>query len=1068
MRTLTTLLAMTLCATVSAASAEDGLRQAFLSPPDAARPGVYWYFMDGNLDREGMTADLEAMAAAGIGNLVFLEVNVGVPRGPVDFLSEEWQDLFVHAVREAERLGIEITLGAGPGWTGSGGPWVDPAQSMQHLVASSVDVAGPASFDDLLPVPAARRPFFGALPGDLNARREAYYEDVSVLAFPTPTSDQRVADIDEKALYYRAPFSSSPGVKPYLPAPATFPEAPAGAAIPASEIIDLTDRLQADGRLAWDVPEGDWTIMRFGVRNNGANTRPAPQPGLGFECDKMSAAALDAHFAEYASKLLGKVGERKPGAGWTMLHMDSWEMGAQNWTPGFREAFVRRRGYDPQPYFPAYTGRIVGSLEQTERFLWDLRLTAEELVIENHAQHLKDLGRKHGFGLSIEPYDMNPTADLALGAVADVPMCEFWSEGYGFTTAFSVMEASSLAHVLGHPIVSAEAFTANSGEAMRQFPGSMKNQGDWAFCAGISRFVYHTFAHQPLDGERPGMTMGPYGVHWHRNQSWWPMVDAYHRYVTRCSHLLRQGTAVADVLYLIPEGAPHVFQPPASAVTNTGMMPDRKGYNFDAVAPGTLMGKATVVDGRVAFPGGTTYRLLVLPRFDTMTPALLDTLAALVEQGATVVGNPPVKSPSLVDFPACDAEVRAKATALWGGLEPPDGTTTRPHGAGRVIWGKRLNDADASKALLPDRGTWIWYPEGSPAQSAAPGEVLFRHLFTVDDPAKLASARVEATADNEFAITLNATIIAEGDDFHTVTSADARSALRAGENELTIRALNLGPNANPAGLAALLRLVDREGTEQVIVSDDTWTCRRPDEQGWKAAKVLGPAGMGPWRLSHATPKSGPYPGYDVTAAVLDGMGIRPDFEAAGPVRYTHRCTADRDIYFVTNTTDATVEVDCTFRAVSSAPECWNPLDGLTRALRVFHRADEHTTIPMRFEAHQSFFVVFPTSPPPTEPTQADRNFTDLTTFATLRGSWTVTFDEAWGKPGTTEFATLEDWTQRPEPAIRYYSGIATYRQTFDLPEGLPFGPCYLDLGTVHDMARIRLNGQDLGTLWTAP
>jgi len=119
------------------------LQNGFQNPPDSARPGVYWYFMDGNLSREAKTADLESMKAAGIGNLIFLEVDVGVPRGPVGFMSPEWQELFVHAVREAERLGIEITMGSGPGWAGSGGPWVEAGQSMQHLVASSVEVQGP-------------------------------------------------------------------------------------------------------------------------------------------------------------------------------------------------------------------------------------------------------------------------------------------------------------------------------------------------------------------------------------------------------------------------------------------------------------------------------------------------------------------------------------------------------------------------------------------------------------------------------------------------------------------------------------------------------------------------------------------------------------------------------------------------------------------------------------------------------------------------------------------------------------------------------------------------------------
>ncbi len=210
--------------------------------------------------------------------------------------------------------------------------------------------------------------------------------------------------------------------------------------------------------------------MRFGRTSTGACTRPAPLPGLGLESDKFDKAALDAHFDAFIGALLREVGPRKKRAesGWTMLHIDSWEMGAQNWTAAFRDEFRRRRGYDPLRYLPAITGRVVDSLEVSERFLWDLRQTAQELVIQNHAEHLKALGRKHGFGLSIEPYDMMPCADMSVGAVADVPMCEFWL--HGFDTTYSVIEAASVAHTCGRPIVAAEAFTSDHTEQWQAYP----------------------------------------------------------------------------------------------------------------------------------------------------------------------------------------------------------------------------------------------------------------------------------------------------------------------------------------------------------------------------------------------------------------------------------------------------------------------------------------------------------------------------------------------------------------------------------------------------------------------
>jgi hypothetical protein len=1076
------LMATLLC---TAAQAQEDLAADFRNPPDTARPGVYWYFMDGNLSREGMTADLESMKEVGIGNLVFLEVNVGVPRGPVDFLSEPWQELFVHAVREAERLGIEITLGSGPGWAGSGGPWVKPEQSMQHLVASSVEVKGPVDFQGVLPRPEPRKPFFAeAVSGELIEQRESYYQDVAVLAFPTTAGDERIANIDEKALYYRAPYTSQPGVKPYLPAPAEYPSVSPEAAIQQKTVVDLTDQLQPDGRLVWEVPPGDWTILRFGSRNNGSTTRPAPKPGFGFECDKLDTVAFDAHFEAYAGTLLKKVGPRTKGCGWTMMHIDSWEMGAQNWTPRFREEFLRRRGYDLLPFLPTYTGRIVGSLTQSERFLWDVRLTAQELVLEHHAGRLKELAHQHDMKLSIEPYDMNPTSDLELGGVADVPMCEFWSDGYGFDSSFSCFESTSIGHTNGRPVIAAEAFTADHREAWKLYPAAVKNQGDWAFCTGINRFVYHTFAHKP-EGRRPGMAMGPYGVHWDRGQTWWPMVAAYHRYVTRCQFLLRQGQTVADICYLIPEGAPHVFRPPSSALLGSGCIRDRRGYNFDGCSPNTLLAKASVDDGRVVFPGGAAYQLLVLPAFDTMTPALLRKIRALVEAGATVAGPPPLKSPSLVDFPQCDQQVTSLATELWGQLEPAEEVVERRFGRGRVLWGGNLSVpavGDVATRSI-NQAQWIWYPEGDPAAAIEPCTRYFRRDFTLPTEKRIRSARFEVTADNSFEVWLNGNQLAQGNNFHVIRTVDVDGLLKPGPNVLTVTAINGGDNPNPAGLIACLHVVYQDNSEWTIPTDHHWQVARSVEPGWRSAmttieswstaKVLGPSDMGPWQLSKATSDHIPglYPNYEATADLLVKLNLPPDFESDGPIRYTHRRAGELDIYFVANREPRTVETVCTFRVVGGKPHLWDPLTGDTRDLPDYTEQLARTRVPMRFEPHQSFFVVFGNRARRTiaEPETA-KNFPKLHMVGQLDGPWDLSFDPNLGGPQHVTFPGLEDWSQRSEPGIKYYSGIATYQKKFDLPDSVQLQnhPTLLDLGVVHSMARVRLNGHDLGVVWCAP
>jgi hypothetical protein len=919
------LLAATALFSCSHSDRRDLIREGFLNPPDSSRPGVYWYFMDGNIDRAAMTADLESMKKAGIGYVLFLEVNVGVPRGKVDFLTDEWQDLYLHAVNEAKRLGIKIVLGSGPGWAGSGGPWVTPSQSMTHLVASDTSVTGPASFNGMLAVPKPMKPFFGeeSLTPALKKIRDNWYEDVVTLAFPSPETDYRIKDIDDKALYYRAPYTSQPGVLPYIPSLPFFRDVP-GSGIDQGKILNITGNLGPDGTLNWHIPPGKWTIMRFGRRNNGAVTRPAPAPGLGFECDKFDTASFNAHYNAYIGKLLKKTGPEvnKNGGGWTMIHIDSWEMGAQNWSPHFREQFIKRRGYDPLLFLPVYTGRIVKSREVSERFLWDLRQTSSELIVENHAGHFKDLGRRSGFRLSIEPYDMNPSADLDLGGIADVPMCEFWSDGFGFNSSFSCFEATSIAHVAGLPVVAAESFTADSPEAWKKYPGNMKNQGDWAFCAGINRFFYHTFAHKPLPEKyRPGMTMGPYGVHWDRGQTWWPMAEEYHKYISRCQFILSRGKAVADILYLTPEGAPQVFLPPKSALEGTSFLPDRKGYSFDGCSPSFLMKNAGVRDNCVVFPGGASYRLLVLPDVATMTPELLETIASLIKKGATVAGNPPVRSPSLVNYPACDSIVRSISEIVWGVTSKHAELIVRKYGSGRIISGDKL----------------------------------------------------------------------------------------------------INHNLLPSGVRDSLNL---------------------------------------------------YPDYGVIESLLGEAGERPDFKASGNIRYTHRSLEDRDIYFISNRSEEPVEDTCYFRCGSRDAEIWNPVTAGINSAGDPAEINGFTALPVRLDSYQSYFIVFyHNNRPAKEKENLSDNFAEKETLFTLSGPWNVSFDTAWGGPEHIIFSELEDWSERTEPGIRYYSGTAVYKKSFDMPvNSLRAGKdhFYLDLGKVKNIGRVKLNGHDLGIVWTSP
>ncbi len=890
----------------------ESMFEQFKTPPDSARPGVYWYFMDGNQDRAGMVADLQAMHQAGLRKALFLEVNIGVPRGPVDFMSQPWQENFAHAVRTADQLGMEIILGTGPGWSGAGGPWIDPARSMQHLRASSVQVTGPGPFTGVLPVPEPRAAStFAGLSPELDEKRQAWHADVAVLAFPTPAKTEPLELLDVKTLYETQPYSIWKQVPRFIPTQAVYPESPANSAIDPAGVLDLTSRLRPDGTLEWEVPPGQWTVMRFAARSTGATTRPAPTPGHGFETDKFSAEAFSYQFEQFHKKLMDKIGPRRPGRGLTSLHLDSWEMSSQNWSAAFRPEFQKRRGYDPQPFFPAYSGLLVGSREKTERFLWDLRRTAQELVIENHAQVIRRHAHENGLYYSNEPYDMNPAGDIELGAVADIPMCEFWSSEVD--AVYSCVEAVSIAHTMGRPVVRAEAFTSPGGHGYQDNPADLKNQTDWALALGINDIIFHTFQHQPLglEGPKPGLAMGPYGLQWNRNQTFWSMIAPYHDYIARCGQLLRQGVTVSDILYLVPEGAPQIFLAPEDALDGAGLLREKKGYSFDAVSSGILMARAKAgKDGRIVFPEGTSYRVLVLPASETMTPELLAKIEELVREGMTVIGMPPRKSPSLAGYPECDERVRTLAGKIWGGQEVPGQVTEQPYGKGRIVWG---------------------------------GE---------------------------------ATPKAEGDKL--------------------------------------------------------------------------------------------YPHYESTAGLLKKWGVAPGFEATGPIRYHHRRTEDWDIFFVSNREAHTLDTVCTFRTDGSAPELWDPVTTERKPLARSEDRGDTVSTPLRFASHGSYFIVFSRKAASTQPD--NQNFQEEKTIATLDGPYEVTFDPVWGGPKEpVTFEKLVLWNTHADAEIRYYSGKALYKKTFDSSTGTADGNrLFLDLGVLHKLARVKLNGEDLGIVWTAP
>ena len=949
-------LAALLGAGAAPAAAAD-LAKSFAHPPDSARPWVYWFPLNGNLSSNGITADLEAMQRVGIGGVLYMETDQGAPAGPAGFGGPLWRDLVEHICAEAHRLGLEVNMNNDAGWCGSGGPWITPELSMQQVVSSVTNLSGPLRFSGTLPQPPAKMNF---------------YRDIAVLAFPTPKASYQIPNIQDKS----AQGSGE------VPLHTRYATVPADAAISRSRMVELTSRLGVDGNLTWEVPPGQWTVLRLGHTTTGVENHPAPAGGLGLESDKLSREASDVAFAGLMTKVIA---DSKPLAGkgkaLVSTHIDSWETGSQNWTPRFRQEFQRLRGYDPLLLLPAMTGRVVDNLEVSERFLWDVRETVDELLLQNYAGRFRELAHRNGLRLSIEAYSGEPAEDMAYGGRADEPMGEFWSwTRYG--AASSCTEMASAAHTYGKPILGAEAFTANNDEKWQGYPGSIKELGDWAFCEGINRFVFHRYALQPWTNpdRAPGMSMGPWGLHYERTQTWWEQSKAWHEYLARCQFLLRQGRYVADLCFLEPEASPQGFHSPVKSGYN------RPGYGFDGCTPEVVLTRMSVKDGRLVLPDGMSYRLLVLPKVETMTPRLLGKIKALVAAGATVVGSPPLKSPSLSNYPECDQAIKKLAGEMWGPGESPAETTVRPFGKGKIIWGR---DFRPNPEPAPDEASqlasakWIWRREGNPAESAPPGTRYFRRSLTIDAASPIASARLEMTADNSFHCWVNNQSAGKGDDWNQITAMDLTHLLKPGENQLTVTAVNTTDQPSPAGLIGMLDIQYADGHAQRVPTDQSWEVTENTNHlwksndasaGWAAAMELGPLGMSPWNYpALKTGDADAIPDINLLCQLLTAMGVPPDFsfkaaDSSECLRYIHRRNNGTDIYFVANKNALPEDTVCSFRVQGRRPEIWRPDTGRIERSAVYDEQDGCLRLPVHFDPNGSAFVVFRAD----TPLEADR------------------------------------------------------------------------------------------------
>jgi hypothetical protein len=362
---------------------------------------------------------------------------------------------------------------------------------------------------------------------------------------------------------------------------------------------------------------------------------------------------------------------------------------------------------------------------------------------------------------------------------------------------------------------------------------------------------------------------------------------------------------------------------------------------------------------------------------------------------------------------------------------------------------------------------WIWFPEGSPASSAPVATRYFRRTVEIAPSAHISRGDAVLTADNSFTLLVNGHAAGTGSNFNINYDVDITPLLKTGSNSIEIDAVNEGDSPNPAGVIGAFAITFKDRSVQQFVTGPDWNAFLALGDTPVPAMDLGPMSMSPWSKSDISKQI--YPDYSSIAGILKSRGIKPDFTASAPIRYTHRHLADGgDIYFVSNIEDQEVSTNAVFRTAGREPEWWNPLDGTSRVLQESMVAGGSTTVPLRLEPRESGFVVFQT--PRVQHNAHESNFPINREVETLANPWSVAFDPAWGGPANTTFAQLTDWSASSDPGIRYYSGTAVYSTTFDAPIQSLSGSVQLSLslGDVKDLATVTLNGQGLGIAWCAP
>lgn len=634
--------------------------EIFKNPPLQAKPKALWPWVNGNFSYSQITYEMEQAKEKGMAGFDIWDVGVLVdnhkilPAGP-SFLGEESLQGIAFAVKEAERLGLELGLITSSSWN-AGGSWIKPEHAAIGLYNSDTTISGGKSFKGKLKFPGVPKDSRGSrydlVPKNPETGLPSYYKDIATLAYQTSENGQ------------------------------------------IEKVLDISHLMKEDGSLKWRSPRGKWHITRYVCFPTGQQLAIASPNARGFVLDHFSEAAQEFNMNYILSKLKSTLGSLR-NRSLKYLYEDSYEVNSGVWTPLLAEKFQEKYGYSLLTYLPLIQGLKYKNETSSKKILHDFNKLLSNLIIKNHYEKGRLMAEAEGLGFYAEaggpgqPIHNVPFEDLkALGSLT-VPRGEFWNKHNSLEALQIVKGISSASHIYNQKFVEAEAFT--SVWLWQEGPHELKPLADRAMCEGLNRFVYHTFAHSPPEGGVLGWIYN-FGTIINTTNGWWPKSQGFHEYLGRSSYLLQQGNFVGDVAFYYGDQAPN-FVKPKHIPEGLGA-----GYDYDVVNTETILNSFSVKNGKLYLPHGQHYEVLILPEERLINPEVLKKIEKLVEAGATVIGAKPLSGYSRN---ADNEKIKVLANKIWGAT---DGIQIKENrfGLGKVVWGKSIREVLQENKVMED------------------------------------------------------------------------------------------------------------------------------------------------------------------------------------------------------------------------------------------------------------------------------------------------------------------------------------------------------------------------------